>query len=79
MDGTYTVVMGDRGRMVVPAGLRARRGWHEGSTLVFVETPDGDVLMSREQLHDLVSAELAGPDLADQLVAERRAALDDEG
>ena len=42
--------MGDRGRLVVPAELRDRAGLREGRPLVFLETPDGLLLLTREQL-----------------------------
>lgn len=74
MSGTHHVVVGDRGRMVVPAEVRERAGIHEGTALVMLETPDGIVLMTREQLRARVRDELAGTDLVTELLAERRAA-----
>lgn len=72
MSGTYQVVMGDRGRLVVPAELRARAGLDEGRPLTIVETSQGLVLMTREQLKSRVAADLAGLDLVDDLLAGRR-------
>jgi AbrB family looped-hinge helix DNA binding protein len=74
-------VVGDRGRVVVPADVRERAGLTEGTTLVLLETPTGLVLMTREQLRARVRDELAGLDLVDQLLADRRAASarEDEG
>jgi AbrB family looped-hinge helix DNA binding protein len=74
------VVVGDRGRIVVPADVRERAGLHEGSTLVLLEAPSGLVLLTRQQLRDRVRADLAGADLVDALLAERRAsaAADDD-
>ena len=71
--------MGDRGRLVIPAGLRERAGLTEGAVLVLLETPTGLVLLTRPQLQGLVRADLAGLDLAAELLAERRsgAAADD--
>lgn len=74
MSGTYTATMGDRGRLVVPVELRERSGLHEGRTVVLVETPGGLLLLTREQLRDLVRADLAGADLVASLLADRRAA-----
>lgn len=74
MDGMYQVTMGDRGRLVVPAELRAHAGLAEGTTLMLVETPTGIVLLTRLQLRDRVRAQLAGVSLVDDLLAERRAA-----
>jgi len=73
MSGTYTVVVGVRGRLVVPVELRDRAGLTEGTTMVLLETPSGIVLMTREQLRDRVRDELSGLDLVGELLAERRA------
>jgi len=73
MSGTYTVVVGDRGRLVVPAEVRERAGLVEGTKLVLLDTPSGIVMMTRGQLRDRVRAELAGLDLVGELLAERRA------
>ncbi len=65
--------MGDRGRLVVPAELRERAGLHEGRPIVLVETPHGLLLLTREQLRDLVREGLDGKDLVDSLLSDRRA------
>ena len=79
MSGTYSVVMGDRGRLVVPAELRERLHLEAGSTLILLDTPGGLILATREQLLKLVREDLRGLDLVGELIAERRrqAALDD--
>lgn len=74
MRGTHTVVVGNRGRLVVPAEVRERAGLAEGSTLVLLETPSGIVLMTQRQLRDRVREELSGLDLVGELLAERRVA-----
>ena len=76
MDGTYSVVVGDRGRVVMPAEVRARRGLVEGTQLMLVETPDGLLLLTREQILERVRADLAGFDLVGELLAERRRAAE---
>jgi len=68
------VLMGDRGRLVIPAELRERAGLTEGVALILMETPGGLVLLTRPQLQELVRADLAGLNLVDELLAERRAA-----
>jgi len=65
--------MGDRGRLVIPAELRERVGLAEGVPLILLETPGGLVLLTRTQLQELVRADLAGLNLVDELLAERRA------
>ncbi|MDY7105895.1 MAG: AbrB/MazE/SpoVT family DNA-binding domain-containing protein [Actinomycetota bacterium] len=81
MSGTYRVVMGDRGRLVIPAAVREQAGLAEGSVLVLVDTDAGLVVLTREQLRDRVRADLAGLDLVSELLGERRAvaALEDAG
>lgn len=78
MSGTYKVVVGDRGRLVVPAGVRERAGLVAGSSLVLLETPSGIVLMTQRQLRDRIREELSGFDLVRDLLAERRLAAANE-
>jgi AbrB family looped-hinge helix DNA binding protein len=70
--------VGDRGRIVVPAEVRERTGLDAGTPLVLIETPDGLILLTREQLKARVRAELAGLDLVNELLTERRAQADAE-
>jgi AbrB family looped-hinge helix DNA binding protein len=74
MRGTYPVVMGDRGRLVIPADLRERMGLEPGTQLVLVETRRGLVMATREQVKQLVRDELKGLDLVAELLADRRKA-----
>ena len=67
-------MVGDRGRLVVPAEVRARLGLEEGTPLVLLDTSGGMVLMTRSQLRERVREELAGLDLVDELLADRRVA-----
>jgi AbrB family looped-hinge helix DNA binding protein len=78
MSGTHHVVVGDRGRIVVPAEVRQRAGLSEGTPLVLIETPDGLILLTREQIKARVRADLSGLELVEELLAERRAQADAE-
>ena len=79
MGGTYSVVVGDRGRIVVPAEVRERAGLREGTPLILMESPMGLVLLTRDQLRARVREDLAGLDLVTALLADRRdAAAADE-
>lgn len=73
MSGTHTVVVGDRGRLVVPAEVRQKRHLTAGTRLILLDTPSGMVLLTREQLREKVRGEMAGLHLVDELLAERRA------
>jgi AbrB family looped-hinge helix DNA binding protein len=72
MDGTYSLTMGDRGRLVIPADIRERHRLVEGSPLVLIETERGLILISREELKELVQADLRGASMLEELLAERR-------
>ena len=78
MGGTHAVVMGDRGRLVVPAEVRERMGLTTGTPLVILEPPGGLVLLTRDQLLDRVREELDGVDLLADLLADRRSAAERE-
>jgi AbrB family looped-hinge helix DNA binding protein len=73
MNGTYQVTMGDRGRLVIPAELRAVAGLTEGTPIVLIAAPGGLLLVTQDELRSLVRADLAGLDLVGELLAERRA------
>lgn len=72
------MTVGDRGRIVVPAGVRERAGLVEGTPLILLETPRGLVLLTRRQLQARVREDLAGLDLVGELLADRRAAAASE-
>jgi AbrB family looped-hinge helix DNA binding protein len=74
MSGTHALTVGDKGRIVLPADVRARAGLRTGSALVLLEAPGGIVLLTREQLRDRVRAELDGVDLVAGLLDDRRLA-----
>jgi AbrB family looped-hinge helix DNA binding protein len=78
MSGTHKVVMGDRGRIVVPADVRDRAGLAEGTPMMMLETPAGLVLLTREQLRARVRDEFEGQDLVAELLADRRRAAEEE-
>ena len=73
MSGTYAATMGDRGRLVVPAELRESAGLTEGKRLTFIEVDGGLLLVTREQLRDLVRRDLSAGGLVEKLLRERRA------
>ena len=72
------MVVGDRGRLVLPADVRERHGIGVGTELVLVESPEGLALLTRDQLKRRVRADLAGPSLVADLLAERRASAQAE-
>jgi len=74
----YPIVLGDRGRMVLPAPVRARLGLQTGDRFLARVEEDGSVrLVSFRQVAEagrgLYAGHAAGRSLSDELVAERRA------
>lgn len=72
----YTVRLGERGRLVLPAELRKRAGLREGQELL-VSYADGVLrLVTREELARAGRGMFAdagqGRDLVSELIAERR-------
>lgn len=76
MSGTYSVVVGNKGRIVVPAELRERAGLAEGSTLTLVDTGSGVLMLTRDELKELVRKDLTGADLVGELLRDRRREAD---
>ncbi|MFT4221148.1 MAG: AbrB/MazE/SpoVT family DNA-binding domain-containing protein [Microbacterium sp.] len=58
----------------MPAPLRERQRWEQGTPLLFIETERGVLLVTREQAKQLVREQLSGDSLVDELIAERRRA-----
>lgn len=76
MSDTLAVQVGNKGRIVVPASIRARHGWQEGSVLVALDTELGVLLADRSAVERLVQSRLAGTDLLAELIADRRREAD---
>lgn len=72
MSTTFSVQIGDRGRLVVPAELRHSQSWAEGTPILLIETERGVVMTSRERAKELIRAQLSGASLVDELISERR-------
>ena len=74
MSGTYKVVVGNKGRLVVPAEVRKRCHLDEGTIMILIEADSGLILMNQEQLKARVRADMKGTSLVDELMAERKLA-----
>ncbi len=73
----YTITLGERGRLVLPAQLRRRLDLHPGDRLIVTTDAEGGfhVVLAREQarlLYGLYRDLAPGRSLADELIAERR-------
>ena len=78
MGTTSNITVGDRGRLVIPADVRARLNWDQGTVLILLETEEGAVLASRDQALALLRKQLDRADLVSELIEERRAAARQE-
>lgn len=67
------MVMGDRGRLVIPAEIRAELNWTQGTRMVLVEAEDGMLLMSVDQARAMLKRQIGDRDLVAELIAERHA------
>jgi len=73
----YTLALGERGRLVLPARLRQRLGLQAGDRLILTLDAGGGLhlVSAREQarrLYGLYEQLAPGRSLADELIAERR-------
>lgn len=62
----------------MPSELRTHAGLLPGTLVTLIESPDGIVLLTREQLKRMVRRDLAGVDLVADLLADRRRAADED-
>ena len=69
----YRATMDERGGLLLPAEPGARSSMTVGSVLILLDTPDGIVMLTPEQLRARVRTDLAGTDLVGELLADRRA------
>jgi AbrB family looped-hinge helix DNA binding protein len=73
----YSVSLGDRGRLVLPAPLRRELNLQTGDRLILKLDPEGGfrVVSARElarRLHGMYRDLAPGRSLVDELIAERR-------
>lgn len=75
-----SVVVGPKGRVVIPAPMRRALDLHEGSELVATLESDGVLLLPRSAVRRRLRSMFADVDrsLAAELIAERRAAAAEE-
>jgi AbrB family looped-hinge helix DNA binding protein len=73
MSAGYSAKVGNKGRVVIPAGLREAQGWKDDTVLLFVEEPDGVRLVSRDDVMTSIRAQLAGKNVVEDFLVERRA------
>jgi bifunctional DNA-binding transcriptional regulator/antitoxin component of YhaV-PrlF toxin-antitoxin module len=69
-----TMAISNHGEITLPAELRSRHGWRDGTTLLAIETQGRVMLATRPELEKLVRAQLGARSTVAELIKERRAA-----
>ncbi|HLP23950.1 MAG TPA: AbrB/MazE/SpoVT family DNA-binding domain-containing protein [Microbacteriaceae bacterium] len=72
MNGTVSLRMGERGRLVIPRELRTHHRWVPGTPIVAIDSEVGVTLVEQSALRKIVAAQLSGRDLVQELIAERK-------
>ena len=78
MSDTFRVQVGEKGRVVIPAEIRARHRWSQGTALVAIDTEHGVQLMAQEDLLSALRGSMQGKGSVAEFLAERRAAAASE-
>ena len=68
---SYSLTVGDKGRLVIPAELRAAHGWESGTAVIAVDAPGGVLLLTLEEALDRIRN--ASTVSVDDFLAGRRA------
>jgi len=70
------VLVGPKGRVVIPVGIRRQLGIQEGSQLVALVEGDGVLLLPRDAVKQRLRGMFAGvrTSMAEELIRDRRAA-----
>ena len=68
---SYSLTVGDKGRLVIPAELRAAHGWEAGTAVIAVDAPGGVLLLTLEEALDRIRN--ASTVSVDEFLAGRRA------
>lgn len=80
MSGTTVVLVGPKGRVVIPAEIRRTLGLQEGSELVAMVEDDAVVFLRRDSVKPRLRSMFTdvGTSLRDELIAERRTTAAEE-
>ncbi len=68
---SYPLTVGDKGRLVIPAEIRAAHGWEPGTAVIAVDTPGGVLLLTLDEAMEHIRRASAGS--VDDFLAGRRA------
>ncbi|MFM8155987.1 MAG: AbrB/MazE/SpoVT family DNA-binding domain-containing protein [Actinomycetes bacterium] len=68
---SYSLTVGDKGRLVIPAEIRAAHGWESGTAVIAVDAPGGVLLLTLEEAMERIRT--ATTVSVDDFLAGRRA------
>jgi len=76
MSDTHALLVGPKGRVVIPVEIRRQLGLQEGSQLVAFVEGDGVLLLPRDAVKQRLRGMFAGvrTSMAEELIRDRRAA-----
>jgi AbrB family looped-hinge helix DNA binding protein len=81
MSDTFKLTVGDKGRVVIPAEIRSRHNWEQGTELILIESDSGVSLTTKAESLKKLRGILTGNGYSvDQFIAEKReeSRLEDE-
>lgn len=64
---------------MIPSEVRERHGWSTGASLIAVDTDAGLIVMSTDEALAWLRSRLEGRDLVAELLADRRAEVEQGG
>jgi AbrB family looped-hinge helix DNA binding protein len=69
----FRVKVRGQGRVVLPRALRQRRGWADGAELMVLNTAEGVLIATEDELERIVQSRFRRESsVVDELVADRR-------
>ncbi|MDR0626953.1 MAG: AbrB/MazE/SpoVT family DNA-binding domain-containing protein [Bifidobacteriaceae bacterium] len=69
----FKVKVRGQGRVVLPRALRQRRGWADGAELMVLDTADGVMIVTEDELERVVQSRFRQEaSVVDELLADRR-------
>jgi AbrB family looped-hinge helix DNA binding protein len=75
MAASHMVSISTNGRVVIPHPIRAAHGWADGDDLMLIETRDGVLMGTPQELARAIQTKFhrPGESVTDQFISERRA------
>lgn len=73
MSDTFKIIVGEKGRVVIPAEIRTRHNWELGSELILIESENGIIVTTQRESINKLRGILRGSGFTvDQYLEEKR-------